>query len=257
MIDMHALSVNLGRTQALRALDTRFEAGRLYGLAGPNGSGKSTLLKAVAGLVGFTGDIRIAGEALADLPLKARAARIGYLPQERAIAWNLSAQAVVELGLMRRPASERAAVSRSLLERVGMGDHAQTGVFHLSGGQRARVLLARLMATQCPVLLLDEPLAALDPAWQRQILRLLKAMAAQGHTVIVSLHDLGLAAQMCDEVRVLSDGRLVGAGAPEAVFTPALLREVFDLSGEARHEADGVRLWLSPEPVFSSSDRDS
>ncbi|MFT4090897.1 MAG: ABC transporter ATP-binding protein, partial [Asticcacaulis sp.] len=134
-----------------------------------------------------------------------------------------------------RPVAERAGLAEAMLERVGLAALSDQGVFNLSGGQRARVLLARLMATQCPVMVLDEPLAALDPAWQRQVLWLLKQMAAAGHTVIVSLHDIGLAVQMCDEVLVLSEGRLIAQGAPDDVISPQVLRDVFGLSG-AVHE---------------------
>jgi len=245
MIEIKNLSVTLGRTVAVDGLTARFGAGRLYGLVGPNGSGKTTLLKALTGLLPVTGELRLEGERVAEMSPGQRASRIAYLPQERQVAWNLSAREIVALGAMRRPERERAALAEALLERVGLGERAGQGIFSLSGGQRARVLLARLMATQCPVMVLDEPLAALDPAWQRQVLRVLKQLAAEGHTVIVSLHDLGLSVQMCDEVLVLNAGRLVAQGAPETVICPELLREVFGLSGEVR---DG-HLWVEAMPV--------
>ncbi|MEM9965815.1 MAG: ABC transporter ATP-binding protein [Asticcacaulis sp.] len=245
MIDINSVSVRIGQTMAVDRLSTRFDGGRLYGVIGPNGSGKTTLLKALAGLLPYEGDIRIAETSLADMSLSQRAAKTGYLPQERMVAWNLSAREIVELGLTGRAVSERAARAEAMLERVGLGACSTQGIFALSGGQKARVLLARLMATQCPVMVLDEPLAALDPAWQRQVLWLLKQLAAEGHTVVVSLHDLGLAVQMCDEVLVLNEGRFVAQGVPEVVISPEVLRDVFGLSGAVR---DG-HLWVEATPV--------
>ncbi|MDC7681932.1 ABC transporter ATP-binding protein [Asticcacaulis sp. BYS171W] len=246
MIEVSALEVRIGATVAVASVEARFDAGRLYGVVGPNGSGKTTLIRALTGLLTpEAGEVRVEGHDVASLSLAQRAARIGYLPQERTIAWDLSVAEIVRLGT--KDGNE--AVVGEVLTQVGLETLANRGVFSLSGGQRARALLGRLLATRCPVLLLDEPLMALDPAWQRQVLLILKDMAARGHTVIASLHDLGLAAQFCDAVCVMRDGRVAAFGAPEQAFTPEVLAEVFGLSGELRTEAEGLALHLAARPL--------
>lgn len=249
-IEVSGLSVRIGATLAVNTVTTRFEAGKFYGLVGPNGSGKTSLIKALAGLImPDAGRISLDGCDVASMTPAQRAALIGYLPQERGVAWDLSALDIVALGASGVARSDAEARAKAVLSQVGMSDMADRGVFSLSGGQRARVLLARLLATQCPVLLLDEPLTALDPAWQRQTLSLLRSMIDKGYTVIASLHDLGLAAQMCDEVRVLHEGQLATSGAPEAVFTPEVLATVFGIRGEMRAEGAHRHLWLDPQPL--------
>ncbi|UDF02449.1 ABC transporter ATP-binding protein [Asticcacaulis sp. AND118] len=249
MIDVQNLSVRLERTEAVSGASLRFEPGRLYGLVGPNGSGKTTLLRALSGLIApSAGEVQVDGRALSSLSLPERATRIGYLPQERGISWDLTAREVVRLGAQRfADAEARAGMA---LTEAGMAEAADRRVFSLSGGQRARVLLARLLATDCPVLLLDEPLTALDPAWQRQVPLILKAAAARGHTVISSLHDLGLTAAFCDAVCVMHDGRVAGFGPPQAVFTPSLLADVFNLTGGFETAGEGARLHLGVRPLI-------
>lgn len=249
MIEVHELGVSLGKHQVVSQISMTFKPGQLYGLVGPNGSGKTSLLRAMCGLLPLcAGSVRLSGEDLSRFGGAQRAERIGFLPQERTIAWDLSAHEIARLGAQRF--SDRDARAMNALTRVGLSAQAGQSVFSLSGGQRARVLLARLMATDCPVWLLDEPLTALDPAWQRQIMHLLKTAAAQeGRTVIASLHDLSLAAQTCDQICVLSAGRLVANGAPHTALKTDVLEGVFNLSGQIR-SVDGVPvLDLSPHPL--------
>jgi iron complex transport system ATP-binding protein len=252
MMDIKELSIKLGTHMALSGVTAEVPKGRLIGLIGPNGSGKTTLLRALCGLLPtYSGEITYEGQALNTLSLVKKSTLIGYLPQGRTIAWNLSVKEIVALGAMGLPPPEAHTIALASLELVGLKAMAEHGVLNLSGGQKSRVLLARLLATRCQVLLLDEPLSGLDPAWQRQVLHILISRARLGHTVIISLHDLGLAIDMCDQVMVLDDGKLIAHGEPETIINSELLERIFDLSGEVDKDDNGLRLRLSKHPILN------
>jgi len=147
------------------------------------------------------------------------------------LAWNLPARDVAALGAPDLPSEQALAVARERLERVGVAALADRGVLDMSGGERARVLLARLLATRAPLLVADEPVAGLDPDAQLLTLDLLRAEAAAGAAVVVTLHDLGLAARTCDRVLVLDRGRVASQGAPVEALSPGVLASVFRLDG--------------------------
>jgi iron complex transport system ATP-binding protein len=206
--------------------------GEVVGVVGPNGAGKTSLLRAGLGLLPmFEGEARLSGQRLDALSAAQRAALVGYLPQDRRVAWNLPAQMVASLGAVDLPEAEALVVARERLARVGAADLAQRGVLDMSGGERARVLLARLLATRAPLLVADEPVAGLDPDAQFLTLDLLRAQAEAGAAVVVTLHDLSLAARSCDRLLVLNHGRVAAEGAPDEALSSTILAEVFRLDG--------------------------
>lgn len=228
----HDLTVELGGRTALTGLTARIEKGGFTAVCGPNGAGKTTLLRAALGLVKPT-----AGQALVDgvetrgLSPADRAARVGYLSQERRIAWGIPALSLAALGAATATSADAEVRGREALAAVGLGGLEDRGAFEMSGGERARVLLARLFATCAPILLLDEPVAGLDPDAQLLVLDLLKAKTAEGVTVVATLHDLSLAARYADRVLVLDKGRLAAQGAPQEALSQAVLSGVFGLEG--------------------------
>jgi iron complex transport system ATP-binding protein len=247
MIYIHNLDIDMGRARVVSNLTARFETGRLHAIIGPNGAGKTSLLKAICGLLpSESGAIRIYGHDLTALSLRERARLMAFLPQERAIAWDLKAIDIVTLGCADLSAEDSLKYAQQQLEVMGLSDKAETSVFSLSGGQRARVLLARLLATEAKIYCLDEPLTALDPAWQRRVLEVLKSRAAQGRTIIVSLHDIGLAAQFADDLWVLDHGRLVAHGEPESALSDKVLRQVFNITGTF---VEGRNLRIDPQAL--------
>jgi len=240
---LNDVSVRQGRKTVVEAATLSVSAGEMVGVVGPNGAGKTSLLRAGLGLLPTAmGEPLLSGQAVANLPPAARARLVGYLPQDRRVAWNLPARMVAALGAGDLPDAEDDALALERLARVGAGDLADRGVLDMSGGERARVLLARLLVTRAPLLVADEPVAGLDPDAQLLTLDLLRAEAERGAAVVVTLHDLGLAARTCDRIVVVSRGRIVTDAPPRQALSPAVLAEVFGLEGALIESEAGLVL---------------
>jgi len=243
LLTMRDADASLGGRTVLDGADLRIEAGRLVVVVGPNGAGKSSLIRAFAGLLPLTGGVvRLQGDDVSTLSARARAARVSYLPQEGRIAWNLPAIEVAALGAPFLSGAEAMAEARAALDEVEAGHLADRGVAEMSGGERARVLLARALAANAPALLADEPTAGLDPDAQLMVLERLKARAAAGQAVLVSLHDLGLAARFADSVVVMNAGRVEAHAAPLEALTPEVMARVFGLAARWVDGPDGPLL---------------
>lgn len=234
---------HLGGRTVLDGVSLSVAAGELVAVVGPNGAGKSSAIRALAGLLPLSGgEARLDGASVAALSPRARAARAAYLPQERRIAWNLPALEVAALGAPFLDGASSLTAARAALEEVEVAHLADRGVAEMSGGERAKVLLARALATGAAAILADEPIAGLDPEAQLMVLDRLKARAAAGQAVLVSLHDLTLAARYADRVVVLDHGRVESGGAPLAALTPQVLAKVFGLSARWIDGPDGPLL---------------
>lgn len=227
------LSVSLAGRHVVRHASVALKGGELVGVLGPNGAGKSTLVRALLGLVPSAGEVLLDGATLRRLSRQQIARQIAYLPQGQTLHWPLSVERLVALGrlphlgpLSRLAEQDRAAVSRAMA-LAEVGHLAARIVTELSGGERARVLLARALAVEAPALIADEPLASLDPEHQLHGMELLRARARAGGLVIAVLHDLGIAARFCDRLVVLAEGQVVADGAPADVLTAQLLAEVY------------------------------
>lgn len=229
---LKGLTARQGGKCVLDTASLDVHAGEVVGVVGPNGAGKTSLLRAGLGLLPLiAGEVWLSGKSLAELGPGERAKLVGYLPQERRVAWNLPALMVASLGAVDLPEVQALAVARDSLARVGAADLAERGVLDMSGGERARVLLARLLATRAPLLVADEPTAGLDPDAQLLTLDLLRAQAQAGTAVVVTLHDLSLAARSCDRVVVIETGQVVADGPPQVALSADILARVFKLDG--------------------------
>jgi iron complex transport system ATP-binding protein len=249
------LTVNLGGRKALDGLTAAIPAGGFTAICGPNGAGKTTLLRAALGLVKPTsGRALLGGADPHALSPGERAARAGYLPQERKIAWGLPALRIAALGAVNATAADAERRGREALGDVGLSGFEDRGAFEMSGGERARVLLARLFATGAPTLLLDEPVAGLDPDAQLLVLDLLKARTQAGATVVTTLHDLTLAARYADRVLVLKQGRVISAGLPEVAISSVVLSDVFGLDAAWSNGAFGPVLSARRQPGPDSTE---
>lgn len=213
----------------LEQVSATLRPGRITAICGPNGAGKSSLLAALAGLLPLDrGAVLLDGVPLATMPAQARAREIGYLPQAGEVAWNLSVRALVGLGRLPHGDEGGTMVERALfaLNLVHLADRS---VATLSGGERARALLARVLATAPGWILADEPLAALDLAQQKALLDQLRNQADAEVGVVLVLHDLALAMNHADEVLVLREGRLIQQGPPEAALACDVIADVWQV----------------------------
>ena len=242
------VGVSLGGRLVLNDISLALAPGHLVALVGPNGAGKTTLLRALAGLVPATGAIHVGGVALSSLTLRERAQRFAYLPQGHIVHWPLPARDIVALGRYPHGATDPArltpwdaeAVLRAM-QAADVVEFCDRRVTELSGGERSRVALARVLAVEAPVILADEPTSSLDPRHQIDVMKTLRAAADSGVLVIVVTHDLGLAARFADAVLVLSDGRLVSQGAPAQALSEQVMGDVFRISAfRAEYQREAV-----------------
>lgn len=223
---MHAsqLSVN----ERLHGVDLSLNAGEMLGVIGPNGSGKSTLLNCLAGVQTHSGQVEIDGTPSPRLSSNERARQVALLPQSSQSAWALSVENIVTLG--RLPwGDEDADKIHHAMHQAGIWQWRGRRIDQLSGGEQTRVWLARVLAGEPRVLIADEPVASLDLYYQRHILDLLKTYADEGRGVVVSIHDLALAARYCDRLCLMHEGRLYRTGTPQQVLTTEHLAEVFNV----------------------------
>ena len=240
-LTMRAVTVNRGSRTILSDVDLRVPWGELVAVVGPNGAGKSTLLSVAAGdLSPSSGDVLVCDRSLPEYSGQELARQRAVLTQENTVAFPFTVEQVVRMGRspwQGDPASDGddAAVAAAL-SAVGMTALSQRRFTQLSGGERARASMARVLAQDTPLVLLDEPTAALDLRHQEEVLTGARELCAQGRAVVVVLHDLMLAAAYADRVIVLRDGRVVADGVPVEVLTAETLTEVYDIPiRESRH----------------------
>ncbi|MEV0279339.1 heme ABC transporter ATP-binding protein [Streptomyces sp. NPDC050610] len=232
LVEAVALRVRLGGRTVLAEVDLGVEPGEVLALVGPNGAGKSTLLAALAAdLAPESGEVRVGGRPAADWSAPELALRRAVLPQSAAVSFPFAVEEVVRMG--RAPWAGTPAEDaddeavREAMSAAEVTEFAERPFSALSGGERARVALARVLAQRAPLLLLDEPTAALDLRHQELVLRVCRERAAAGDAVVVVLHDLGLAGAYADRVAVLHEGRIAADGPPERVFDAELLTRVY------------------------------
>jgi len=241
-LELVGVGVHYGERVALEGVSFHLDAGDLLAVVGPNGAGKSTLLKVIAGVLSpSAGDVRVFGH-----PPRGHIC-IAYVPQRSQVDWAfpVSVSDVVmmgridHLGPLRRPRVQDRAVVASVLERVGIGHLAGRSIAELSGGEQQRMFLARALAQEAELVLLDEPLAGLDAPSQAGILDLIGSLAEGGATTLVTLHDVGLAARRFGKVLLLR-GRPIAFGTPEAAFRPEALHAAYGSGLHLGRTAEGM-----------------
>ena len=236
VLRVNAVRVSQGGTRILNDVSFSVNSGELVGLIGPNGAGKTTLLRTMAGLLSIEqgqaefDDIEVKVSAMPTL-----AKHVAYLEQAGRSSWPLAVENLVMLGriphfkLWQQPTKQDIASVRAAMEACEVLEFTGRRVNTLSGGEFARVMLARALATEPTILLADEPVAGLDPAHQLNVMDKLKALTQQGAGIVVVMHDLSLAARYCDRLSLLFDGRLVADGNADSVLSETNLMQYYEI----------------------------
>jgi iron complex transport system ATP-binding protein len=246
-LGFEAVSVRLGGTPVLRGVTLSLGAGEVLTLAGPNGAGKTTLFRVASRVLRpDAGHVRVFGRPLESLSRRELARELAVVPQDAAIAFPFSAAEVVlmgrspHLGPLGFEGERDVALARDAMARVGIEHLAPRAMPGLSGGERQLVLLARALAQDPRILLLDEPTAHLDLRHRVQVMEQVRAFAAHGGSALIVSHDLGLAAQGCDRLALLAAGELRAAGPPREVLRRDLLRDVFGVAADLVESPGGA-----------------
>jgi iron complex transport system ATP-binding protein len=219
---------NLTLKNRLDSVSLTVEPGEMLAVIGPNGAGKSSLLQSLAGLLPAEGDVLLDGTPLRTFKPTDRARQIGFLPQFCDSAWPLAVEEIIALG--RLPWRDRNLEAiRQAMQETGTEGMAQKNINQLSGGEQARVWLARVLAGAPRILIADEPVASLDLYYQAKIMDILRQHTSIGRAVILAIHDLALAARYCDRFCLLKQGRIHAFGPPETVLTGMNLSDAFNV----------------------------
>ena len=249
LMTLDKLSVFRGDCPVVDNVTLALEPGDFLGLIGPNGAGKTTLMRAALGILEHEGSSSLTALSQSD-----RAKQAAWLPQIREIAWGLSVRDLVGLGrLPFGPIQKNDAHVEAAIIKMDLGAFSDRIATQLSGGEQARVLIARALAQDTPILMADEPTASLDPANQISTLKIFSDLAQDGKGIMSSIHDLGLAVRYCTKLALLDRGKLVAYGSADEVLTPDNLQTVFSI--EAHYEKTEEGVIFQPLSVLKKSNK--
>ncbi|MDA0707551.1 MAG: ABC transporter ATP-binding protein [Proteobacteria bacterium] len=235
-LEVNGISLDIDGAAILNNISCTVKSGEMVGLIGPNGAGKSSLLRSILGLVKIkAGTISLNDRNIADYALKERAKYLTYIAQGAPVHWPLTVEHIVGLGRVphlnpwqRLNEEDKTIIEQALIKTDSISLRGRL-VTTLSGGERARVLLARALATCAPYILADEPVASLDPLHQLQVMKILKDQSSKGDSVLVVLHDLGLALRYCDRIILLHEGEMIGQDTPDRILNDHNLANIFGI----------------------------
>jgi iron complex transport system ATP-binding protein len=245
LLTLHSVSVDLGTTTALNQVSLVVKPGEIVSLLGPNGAGKTTFIRAALGIVEAKGQVALGGDDPRKLSARDRALRAAYLPQRPQSIWPISVEALVALGRYAHGAApdrlgprDQAAVDVAITA-CGLESLRFRRMDEISGGEKARAHLARALAQQAALLLLDEPTAGLDPAQSLGVAEILRTHAARGGAVLFSTHDIALAAGVSHRVLLMKAGGVIAEGQTETALTPETLESAYGKPARLERIGDG------------------
>ncbi|NFV78813.1 ABC transporter ATP-binding protein [Magnetospirillum aberrantis] len=257
MLTATDIHLRRGDNTVLKGVDFHLSMGEMIGLIGPNGAGKTSLLRCLVGLERpERGEIRLGDKSLAHWPARALASEIAYLAQSAACHWPMAVERIVALGRLphlgswQSPAATDVAAVKQAMAATDVAHLRHRQATALSGGEQARVQLARSLAVGARGLFADEPVAGLDPGHQIQVMELLRGHARSGHAVVIVLHDLTLAARYCSRLVLMAEGKVAAEGSPAEVMTPGNLAAVYGIA--ARIETHDTGLLVVPAGLAHS-----
>ncbi len=244
-LELQNAGIALGGRWPARHLSLQLSSGRLVGLIGPNGAGKSTFLKLCAGLwTASEGAVLLGGKDLRSLGRREIARQIAYTPQDTHLSFGFRVQEIVmmgrhpRLGKFQSPSAIDRDAVHNAMRRADVAHLSDRRVTELSGGERQRVLIARSLATEADILLLDEPIANLDIAHALEVLELCQSLTREGRLIVLAIHDLNAAARYATDLVLLAEGQLISSGTPEMVLQGGTLARVFGVQVDRLHTAD-------------------
>jgi iron complex transport system ATP-binding protein len=230
MLEARQLTFSLNRHPLIHQINLTFIPGILYGILGPNGSGKTTLLKTLAGIwMPTEGTVLWRGGNLLECDRRTISQIVTLVPQNAQAHFDFSVQEIVAMGLYTKGMKKHLPLVEEALHKVDAWHLRDRSILHLSHGERQRIYIARALATEAPILLLDEPTANLDIRHQLEIWKLLQELSSQGKIMIVTIHDLRTAERFCDEIAVLSQGKCIGKGSFSSVMSPQFMHQLFGI----------------------------
>ena len=254
MLEIRNLSAGYSGKSVLEDISLTLQEASVTAIIGPNGCGKSTLLKALAGILPASGSAALNGQELLALPSRELAKKVAFLPQTRPVP-EISVKNLVlhgrfpYLSYPRRYRRQDHVLAEAAMEKMGVGDLADRSLTSLSGGQRQKVYIAMALAQDTPVVLLDEPNSFLDIAHQLQLARQARALAAEGKTVVLVLHDLAMAMDCADSLAVFSRGSCLFQGNPEEVFLSGHLETAFGVQVQRVQTPHGWKYYFSGKSI--------
>lgn len=243
VIRLNELDVRIQQKSILKGICLDAKPGEFIGLIGPNGSGKSTLLKSIAGIQPiYDGTLHVAGKEIRTYKSKKLAKLISYVPQDTMLDFDFTVSAIVQMG--RHVHSSRFSFDDSesispvelAMQYTGISHLKDRSILSLSGGQQQLVFIAKALAQQTPIILLDEPISALDIRFQLQVLTMLKKLSLAGKTIVVVLHDLNLAARFCSKLMLLKEGSVLGYGSTANVLRPDYVNSTYKVNAIIRND---------------------